>query len=106
MIDESKILQHGESSDFALASIFAPSMYSTSRVTKLRSASSTINWVKHVVLLLSDTVVEAVDGDEVGLFVSYNPNEVGVMEERLYRNIPLDIDNMEGMHLNHISMLG
>jgi len=50
--------------------------------------------------------VEAVDGDEVGLFVSYNPNEVGVMEERLYRNIPLDIDNMEGMHLNHISMLG
>lgn len=24
MIDESKILQHGESSDFALASIFAP----------------------------------------------------------------------------------
>ena len=45
MIDESKILQHGESSDFALASIFAPSMYSTLRVTKLRSASSTINWV-------------------------------------------------------------
>lgn len=50
--------------------------------------------------------MEAVDGDEVGLCVSYNPNEVGVMEERLYRNIPLDIDNMEGMHLNHISMLG
>ena len=50
--------------------------------------------------------MEAVDGDEVGLFVSYNSNEVGVMEKRLYRNIPLDIDNMEGMHLNHISMLG
>ena len=50
--------------------------------------------------------MEAVDGDEVGLFVSYNPNEVGVMEKRLYRNIPLDIDNMEGTHLNHISMLG
>ena len=49
--------------------------------------------------------MEAVDGDEVGLFVSYNPNEVGVMEERLYRNIPLDIDNMEGMHLNHISIV-